>query len=263
MGGGASVPMPASMSLEFLKEFSGDKFDQVKYNALHDSKGNVSRNMLMSTLVDGVAQEVYTTYLSYCPSGYMSLEKYSKMLRTAKFFSKKANRPSSELIFHASRLEMGGEESAVNYYAFVNNILPKLAEQRETTAHQLFEKLAFIELDNGVESDIIDSKPADLAAALALATAAVASSSQKMTLPPPEVTLKQEKAATLVQNKAREKNAKRKVEQMREVSYSTSPLLCAEHYLILFMSLFTDKDYSWGEETSADTVEVSKGRSSD
>lgn len=210
--------MQDKMSLEFLKQFCGDKFDQVKYNALHDEHGMVSKDMLMSTVMDGIAREVYYTYISYCPTGYMDVDEYSKMLRAAKFFSKAFNRPSAEVLFHAARFSIDESKLAVNFYTFIKQILPKLAEQRGTTGDQLFDKLAFVELGIG-NHEMVETKPS-LGASLLMATAAVASISHKQgpmpadTAPTPE----QEKAATFLQTKARGKNAKRQVEEMRQVN---------------------------------------------
>lgn len=216
MGGGISMVLQDNMSLDFLKEFSGDKFDMVKYNALCGHDGEVSKDLLLSTVIDGIAREVYTTYISYCPTGQMSVEQYVKLLRNAKFLNKKNNRSSAEVIFHAARLANGASDvMPVNYNAFIHDILPKLAQQREVETSQLFDKLAFVELDDGIAS--IVEAPTSLAASLYMATAAVASNSEKALPPPAEASNEQQQAATLMQKKARARNAKRQVEELKKV----------------------------------------------
>ena len=230
MGGGTSLVLQDNMSLDFLKEFSGDKFDEVKYNALRDDNGEVSKDLLMSTVVDGIAREVYTTYISYCPTGYMSVGQYVKLLRNAKFLNKKNNRPCAEVLYHAARFAKGETEVRINYNTFINDILPKLAQEREVETALLFDKLAFVELDDGKESNTAAEVPTSLAASLYMATAAVASNSEKALhpekapataaaapTPAAAVSTEQQKAATLMQKKARARNAKRQVEELRKV----------------------------------------------
>jgi hypothetical protein len=232
MGAGASLQ--PNMNEAYLREYAGDEFDQAKYIALRDEKGEVHQSILMATVTEGIPAEVFMTYMSYCPSGLMSLYAYVTIIRNAKFLSKSCNRPTAEKYFHAARFltERGQGERCINYFTFVTDVLPLIAQQRETTTDQLYDKLAFIELGTGVElvPTIVDIKPQSLAASLYMATGAVATNSEKnnsdeVTPPldtpakvePKKEMVEQNRAATLMQKKARGRNAKRQVEEMREV----------------------------------------------
>jgi hypothetical protein len=237
MGGGASAVLQETMGEAYLREYAGDRFDEAKFSALCDENGEVSKCMLLDTVSDGIPREVYMTYMSYCPSGLMSLHAYVTIIRNAKFLSKKCNRMTAETVFHGARFAVGEKDMHINYYTFIKDIIPRLAEQRETTFDQLFDKLAFIELGTGQEivPEIMDSKPTSLAGSLFQATAAVAGHSGKIS--PASAAeeaaaaaaaereagavagkpSEQDRAATLLQKKARARTAKREAEQRREV----------------------------------------------
>ncbi len=116
MGAAASVTLIDHMSREYMQEYAGNRFDELKFEALRDENEEVSKDIFLSTVMSGPKKEVYNVYRGYCDPGVgtMSLHRFILLFQVAKLLSKKFNRKAAEVLFHQFWIDLQDVKNIVH-----------------------------------------------------------------------------------------------------------------------------------------------------
>jgi hypothetical protein len=86
--GAAASALPEFISEDELKNLCAENYDPVYFVSLKEG-GVVKRDFFLSVSVEGVEQEVFNLYLSFCPKGEIDNRTFAKLLEDTKTFNKK------------------------------------------------------------------------------------------------------------------------------------------------------------------------------
>jgi hypothetical protein len=232
MGSGASMALEEVMDEEYLRAYAGDRFDEDKFHALCNEYGEVTRDIIMSTVILGVDREVYYLFMSYATKGIVDMVQYLKLLRNAKLLDKKFTKQDAERIFHGVLFTGHKFVLNINYYLFRTRVIPEVAIRRELTIPELMQRLSACDLYNSAtdpekqQKNNISSKPTTLRQTLLQATSAIASISIKDSHSNSlstkeeqhlEIPDKQTTAAIKLQKTSRGKTARRQIKELKSI----------------------------------------------
>jgi len=141
--GSAASALPEKMTEEELKNACGDRYNPVYYTALKDADHMVSRDLFIAVATEGHEKEVFDLFLSFCHGGEIDSRTFIKLLKDTKSLNKKKfSSGDADLIFQKHKTKQGTSAKALSYNVFRNGMVPDIAAKKEISVEKYIAKLA-------------------------------------------------------------------------------------------------------------------------